>query len=346
MIGCCESFPSRRDFWGTLCGIAGWPCAHYDGIVALADCEYFGRSRGIGSMMVGMLVAGIGLVLAGLLAIGYGISVKEFSVGTTLIESGVIGACTGAIMLGLWMAVRELKNIARGLGAGAPQPRGEVTVRPVLPPGISPAPAGDGGFPLNRDQQAAERAATEPDAASASPPPPWRDEAASRASPPGDAPPEAAPAEAAPAAKPKRNLLFSTTSRKERERAQARTSEPLPPDLLSADLRPNPPAAPPPEPAEAPPASFDDAWPKSERARSGDVPLQRRAPRTPSTFNEANGDAARTQEQPAVTVLKSGVVDGMAYSLYSDGSIEAQMPEGMMRFASIDELRSHLDQRP
>ena len=33
------------------------------------------------------------------------------------------------------------------------------------------------------------------------------------------------------------------------------------------------------------------------------------------------------------------------YSLYSDGSIEAQMPEGMVRFASIDELRAHLDQR-
>ena len=46
------------------------------------------------------------------------------------------------------------------------------------------------------------------------------------------------------------------------------------------------------------------------------------------------------------SILKSGVVDGMAYSLYSDGSIEAQMPEGMMRFASIDELRTHLDQRP
>ena len=51
-------------------------------------------------------------------------------------------------------------------------------------------------------------------------------------------------------------------------------------------------------------------------------------------------------EPAPVTVLKSGVVDGMAYSLYSDGSIEAQMPEGMMRFASIDELRSHLDLRP
>jgi hypothetical protein len=286
-----------------------------------------------------MLVAGIGLVLAGLLAIGYGISVKEFSVGSTLIQSGVVGVCTGVLMFGFWMAVRELKNIARRLGAGVPQPRGEATVRPVFP-GLTRegAPGGDAGFPFNRDQQAAENIdSAEPAAPSAMAP--WQDEAASRASPHDDAPPEA---EAS--AKPKRNLLFSTTSRKERERAQARTSEPLPPDILSADLRPNPPAAlPPPEPAE-PPASFDDAWPRPDRPKPGDVPPQRPGPRTPSTV-EANGAAARNTEQPAVTVLKSGVVDGMAYSLYSDGSIEAQMPEGMMRFASIDELRSHLDQR-
>jgi hypothetical protein len=294
-------------------------------------------------MMVGMLVAGLGLVLAGLLAIGYGITINEFSTGNTLILAGVIGVCTGAIMLGLWMAVRELKNIAWRLGAGVPQPRGEV--RPVLPPGISPPPAGESGFPLNRDTQAAESTAgTEPGAVPAPPPPlPWQNEDASRASPP-----EAAPADAAPAVKPKRNLLFSSTSRKERERAQARTSEPLPPDLLSADLRPNPPAVPPPEPAEPPPASFDDAWPKTERPRLGDVAPRRAPPppRTPSTISETNGAPVRTEETPAVTVLKSGVVDGMAYSLYSDGSIEAQMPEGMMRFASIDELRSHLDQRP
>jgi hypothetical protein len=65
-----------------------------------------------------------------------------------------------------------------------------------------------------------------------------------------------------------------------------------------------------------------------------------------ATGAERQAPTARKEEQPAVTVLKSGVVDGMAYSLYSDGSIEAQMPEGMMRFASIDELRAHLDQRP
>ncbi|MDI1262079.1 MAG: DUF308 domain-containing protein [bacterium] len=279
-------------------------------------------------MMVGMLVAGIGLVLAGLLATGYGISIKEFSTGNTLIISGVIGVCTGAIMLALYVAIRELKTIARKLGGDMPAARGEVTVRPVLPPGLTrdPAPA-ETTAPLappiaNGDAPPA--------------PPPWQDETVLRDHPM----PESAPAEAAP--KPKRNLLFSSTSRKERERAQSRTSEPLPPDMLSADLRPNPPAVPPVQPAEPPPASFDDAWPKTDRPKPGDVPPQRRsAPRPPPPpAAEANG------AQAGVTVLKSGVVDGMAYSLYSDGSIEAQMPEGMMRFASIDELRAHLDSRP
>ena len=137
-----------------------------------------------------------------------------------------------------------------------------------------------------------------------------------------------------PAPKPRRNLLFSSTSRKERERTQARGADPTPPEL-----------PPPPEAAEAPRATFEDAWPKSERGPGTEVPPQRRSGRTPPAPPEAPEAAAHSEDQPAVTVLKSGVVDGMAYSLYSDGSIEAQMPEGMMRFASIDELRAHLDHR-
>jgi hypothetical protein len=286
-------------------------------------------------MTIGVLVAGLGLVLAGLLAIGFGIPVKEFSFGNTLMLIGAMGVCTGAIMIALGIAIRELKTIGRRLGAGMPEPRGEITVRPVLPPGA--ALPGDAGTLFSRDQPAA--ASGEP------PPPPWQDET-SRDRPPALAP-EPEPAEAvAPPAKPKRNLLFSSSSRKERERAQVRTSEPLPPDMLSADIRPNPAdAAPPVDPTEPPPASFDDAWPKPERGRQGDIPPQRRSARPPPA-PEANGAPARNGDQPAVTVLKSGVVDGMAYSLYSDGSIEAQMPEGMMRFASIDELRAHLDHRP
>ena len=44
-----------------------------------------------------------------------------------------------------------------------------------------------------------------------------------------------------------------------------------------------------------------------------------------------------------VAILKSGVVDGMGYTLYVDGSIEAELPQGTLRFASINELRSHLE---
>jgi hypothetical protein len=301
-------------------------------------------------MVAVLLIAGIGFLLAGLLAIGFGIPVKEFSFGNTLILTGAIAACTGMVMLGLWMVVRELKNIARRLGPGMARELPTAALSAALD---DQAPE-DGGFLFSRDQPATEKPANaEPGA-----PPPWHDEAASRDRLRVDAPAAPEPVEAAPAVKPRRNLLFSSSSRKERERAQARTAEPSAGDLRPASPAPAPAAAPPlPEAVEAPPATFDDAWPKSERTRASEAPLPRRSGRAPSTFTEAPAGAtgadryppaARNEEPPVppVTVLKSGVVDGMAYSLYSDGSIEAQMPEGMMRFASIDELRSHLDQRP
>jgi hypothetical protein len=50
------------------------------------------------------------------------------------------------------------------------------------------------------------------------------------------------------------------------------------------------------------------------------------------------------QASEPLTVLKSGIVDGMAYTLYSDGSIEAQLPQGLLRFGSISELRAHIEQ--
>lgn len=277
-------------------------------------------------MMVVLLIAGIGFLLAGVLTIGFGIPVKEFSFGNTLILTGTVAACTGMIMLGLWMVVRELRNIARRLGAGVATE--------------------DQGLLFSPDQPAAENAnIAEPSA----PPPPWHEDAGSGDRVRGDVPSAPEPVEAASAAKQRRNLLFSSSSRRERERAQARTADPSAPDA-----RP-PPAAPPgSDSTEGPRPTFDDAWPKSERSRTADA-LPRRSGRAPSTLAEASSEAAgaerqtpatRKEDPPPVTVLKSGVVDGMAYSLYSDGSIEAQMPEGMMRFASIDELRAHLDQRP
>src|SRR5258708_25439613 len=280
-------------------------------------------------MMVLVLIAGIACLLAGVLTIGFGIPVKEFSFGNTLILTGTVAACTGLIMLGLWMVVGELKNIARRLGPAVARE--------------------DEGLLFSPDRPVAEKASN---AELSAPSPPWHEDAGSRDRVRGDVTSAPEPVEAASAAKQRRNLLFSSSSRRERERAQARTTDPSAPDA-----RP-PPAAPPgPDSTEGPRPTFDDAWPKSERSRTADA-LPRRSGRAPSTLTEASADAAdaagaerqapaaRKEEPPPVTVLKSGVVDGMAYSLYSDGSIEAQMPEGMMRFASIAELRADLDQRP
>jgi hypothetical protein len=279
-------------------------------------------------MMTMLLIAGIAVLAAGVLAVAFGIPVKEFSFGNTLILAGATAACTGVIMLGLAVVVRELQNIARRLGP--PNPASVARAK------AGPQPPAAPDHPAPEKPDGAELASKQPPSAS---PAAWPEEVGTR-----DRAPDAAPPGPAAATKPRRNLLFSSSSRKERERAAGAT------DAAAADPAATPPVPPPP-PRESAPASFEDAWPQSDRARSDAL----RRPRTPSTFAEPTAAAPAPEhpapsvpsEEPApVTVLKSGVVDGMAYSLYSDGSIEAQMPEGMMRFASIDELRSHLDQRP
>ena len=221
----------------------------------------------------------------GLLAIGFGIPIKEFSTGNTLIIVGVMGVCAGAIMLALWMTVRELKNIARRLGSGVPEARGEAMVRPVLPGAATrdSAPAGGGFLAAEQSGGSEPFSPADPPAFSTVAPPPWQNEAVLRDHPiPEPMHPEPPPS------KPKRNLLFSSASRKERERAHARSSEMLPPDLLSSELRPKPPTVPPIETAE-PPAPFD-AWPRADRAKPGGIALPRRSGRMSPTLPEPMAD--------------------------------------------------------
>ena len=279
--------------------------------------------------MLGLLLAGTVILVVGILAIGFGIPVKEFSFGNTLIVTGVLGACTGTLLIALSLVLRELKSISLALGAGnRPTERPRQGPDPFATPMAVPAGAGPAtGAPLPEDEHSGEHSH---DAAAQAPPAPWQDELAARTRPPGEG--ESAAPEAP--TKKRRNLLFMST-----KRDRAASAEPLAPadDHTAAE----------PAVAAEPPASFEDAWPASDRPR----PEAKRRAARPSDGSEAFPSTAappplrRPAESPPVTILKSGVVDGMAYSLYSDGSIEAQMSEGMVRFASIDELRNHLDQR-
>jgi hypothetical protein len=101
--------------------------------------------------------------------------------------------------------------------------------------------------------------------------------------------------------------------------------------LWPADRRPK---APVPE-VEPKPAMADAATAaKKEEQAEQPKPEEKAAERKP-------------QEMPAephvVSILKSGIIDGMAYTLYSDGAIEAELPQGTVRFGSITELRSYLE---
>ncbi|MDE2244096.1 MAG: hypothetical protein KGK01_17180, partial [Bradyrhizobium sp.] len=66
-------------------------------------------------MIVALLIAGVGFLLAGLLGVAYGIPIKEFSFGNTMIIAGAIMACTGTMMIALYVVVRELKAVAEHL---------------------------------------------------------------------------------------------------------------------------------------------------------------------------------------------------------------------------------------
>jgi hypothetical protein len=98
---------------------------------------------------------------------------------------------------------------------------------------------------------------------------------------------------------------------------------------------------------------FDSMWPPENKMFGGPETAPEPAAEPPAAAPEPAA-AASTPAEPApsapaekpraVAILKSGVVDGMGYTLYVDGSIEAELPQGTLRFASIHELRAHLEQ--
>jgi hypothetical protein len=288
--------------------------------------------------MVAILFAISGVAaVAGLGAILVGFPNYEFGLGNTLIMSGAVAIVGAMIVFGLAATVRELRRVGRLLERPARQPR------PV-------------------DAEAAARAGSRPGAA-ARPQPlsPGRRAPEQRLGP--------IPSADRPAADfpPVRPSGFDTS---EPSVADEVETVPLSPTGPGRSVPTPPPASPlpeprferRPEPAPAPsvrpqPAPsrptrniFDPNWSRAAGGRSEpERPAPERAapPQPEEHANPFSEQTSASQPAPAqpmpISILKSGVIDGMAYTLYTDGSIEAQLPSGVMRFASIDELREHLE---
>lgn len=106
-------------------------------------------------------------------------------------------------------------------------------------------------------------------------------------------------------------------------------------------------------PSEPPPVeehrgAFSFIWPADRKAEKAPPAAKDEPPPMEAEAQEPapepGAPAPRSEPPASVAVLKSGVVDGMGYTLYVDGSIEAELPQGTLRFASIHELRQHLEQ--
>jgi hypothetical protein len=91
-----------------------------------------------------------------------------------------------------------------------------------------------------------------------------------------------------------------------------------------------------------PPPAAEPARREESVRREPEMPL----PPLPVRPRESRPVTPRPPPEPrGPAILKSGVIDGMPYTLYADGSIEAELPQGTVKFASVDALRAHLEKQ-
>jgi hypothetical protein len=176
--------------------------------------------------------------------------------------------------------------------------------------------------------------------------------------------PEPIPAPRQPPALPP-NIFDIVWPSERRRPANAPEPQPEPPpSVRPGETRPLPPVqqVPMPGPAPAPQIAAPRPEPPRPEPRPEPPHMQQQHPEPirsepprpapihpeplhpePLRHEPVRPESLRPEPRPA-SVLKSGVIDEMAYTLFTDGSIEAQMPDGTMRFGSIEELRRHLDQ--
>jgi hypothetical protein len=288
-----------------------------------------------------LVLLGFGAILsvAGIVLAGAGVSLREGTFDTSLFTPGVVAAVGGLLLIGLGLALRTLQRIERALAARA-MPR--VVQLPIAGAPETSGESGEAGifaFPPPTKQPPAPAAATA-DASDGEPAQTVTQKApdAARIGNRSYAPLTKAMAPARGEANNEADA--DRFGRRGNGAAATRISPRLPMSARSSGAA-----------ERSKPQGLDAMWPKDSRPVRGmeTEPVQnsavsamaaRQAAETMSAAPAATAD----DESVPISVLRSGVVDGMAYTLYSDGSIEAQLPQGTLRFGSITELRQHLEQ--
>lgn len=142
-----------------------------------------------------------------------------------------------------------------------------------------------------------------------------------------------------PYAPPERRRVFGWTRRRKEKREEAPTS-------AEREVEPEFGAPAGSEMGRVPPSSAESRDMRRAPARGAPPPPRERPaplPPAPPPIPRAAAEQQAAEEAQPVEVLKQGTVDGMSYTLYTDGSIDAEFPDGRIRFNSIEDLRQHLE---
>ena len=287
-----------------------------------------------------LLVFGTIIATVGVALVGSGVSVQDHTFDPSIITPGMIAVVGGFLLIGFGLAVRQLIRIEHALAL-----RPNVGTDDVAEPAslvVAPAePASAPAIPLSVSPVAEEpqpAAQIEPAAApvtAAGMTPAAQEAERLREKFPSLLRLETAPVvdEAEASLSPKAPARSEEDAVENGHAANGAAKPRLDVSAGSAG-----------KPART--GNFDALWPKRRRSVQGaaQMAIVQSVPVEP-----LNGAAPHPEQvvPPApgpVSVLKSGVVDGMAYTLYSDGSIEAQLPQGTLRFGSIADLRHHIEQ--
>jgi hypothetical protein len=286
-----------------------------------------------------LLMLGVVVTLAGAAMFGFGVTNNAFDLGNTLLIAGTTALVGGLLLIALSETVRQLRRIAESLMARpvGQMPRADDLFEPVstgAPPAAPRIPFPPKPEPRHRAPMPAVPPEPRLDVA------PSIDTTEDHFDRPLDRPPPAFARSSAPEPRvrdetplsPRAEPRFAAAREEKDELAEGLLATAF--SRLDIALRSAPPAD------ETRKDQFESLWPPEERKAPDTVPAETPEAEQPMETQE---EEARPAEPYAVSILKSGVVDGMAYTLYSDGSIEAEMPQGTMRFASITELRAYLE---
>jgi hypothetical protein len=334
-------------------------------------------------MSVILLAVGIVVAAAGVASTGFGIAISELPLRSPLLIAGTTALTGGLILIGLSAVITELGRVADGLrGRPAPRPAARpaethdaiIQPAPVLADAVPMAAAPQTAFPVPASPPLPPRTRPELPLREPVPAEPYAAQA------PSAVEVSAAAIERLRSSIPRAER---PTARGEASVVTDIDAAPLSPDGTPPPVAPNPrpasvePAAVEPKeaaedrpsgsavdalkasrldflfrsrPRPAPPAqleSFDAVWPAdggpvSQASERETQPRPDQIPRQTSAAARASEPLPDEQSRKR-EILKSGVVDGMAYTLYADGSIEAKLPHGTVRFGSIADLRAHIE---